>query len=72
MNADTFDIIDYTDHLSSDDYNKVKKHDLAEVMLMDKNGRDEWMRNQPCICGSGKKFKKCCWDKSRLTVPENS
>lgn len=22
-----------------------------------------WMRNQPCHCGSGDKFKKCCWDK---------
>ncbi len=22
-----------------------------------------WMRNCKCICGSGKKFKKCCWDK---------
>lgn len=21
-------------------------------------------RNDPCPCGSGKKFKKCCWDKS--------
>jgi len=20
-------------------------------------------RNQPCTCGSGKKFKKCCWPK---------
>lgn len=20
------------------------------------------MRNAPCVCGSGKKFKKCCWD----------
>lgn len=20
-------------------------------------------RNKPCPCGSGKKFKKCCWDK---------
>ena len=19
------------------------------------------MRNRPCPCGSGKKFKKCCW-----------
>lgn len=19
-----------------------------------------WMRNKPCLCGSGKKFKKCC------------
>jgi uncharacterized protein YchJ len=20
-------------------------------------------RNDPCPCGSGKKYKKCCWDK---------
>jgi len=25
--------------------------------------RKGFMRNQPCICGSGKKFKKCCWNK---------
>ena len=23
--------------------------------------RKNWMRNRPCSCGSGKKFKKCCW-----------
>jgi SEC-C motif domain protein len=23
-------------------------------------------RNEPCFCGSGKKFKKCCWGKARL------
>jgi hypothetical protein len=22
-------------------------------------------RNAPCICGSGKKFKNCCWDRLR-------
>jgi len=22
-------------------------------------------RNDPCPCGSGKKFKKCCWDKGK-------
>lgn len=21
-------------------------------------------RNKPCVCGSGKKFKKCCWTKA--------
>ncbi|WP_227498161.1 SEC-C metal-binding domain-containing protein [Shewanella sp. W3-18-1] len=21
------------------------------------------MRNRECVCGSGKKFKKCCWSK---------
>ena len=25
-------------------------------------------RNEPCICGSGKKFKYCCW---KLFVQEN-
>ena len=28
-----------------------------------KRVRKGWMRNQPCVCGSGKKFKKCCWSK---------
>src|SRR5665213_2737687 len=26
--------------------------------------RKNSQRNQPCPCGSGKKFKKCCWDLS--------
>lgn len=25
--------------------------------------RKNWMRNKPCICESGKKFKHCCWTK---------
>ena len=23
--------------------------------------RKNWMRNKKCPCGSGVKFKKCCW-----------
>jgi preprotein translocase subunit SecA len=23
--------------------------------------RKNWMRNKPCPCGSGKKYKNCCW-----------
>ncbi len=23
---------------------------------------DGKLRNKPCQCGSGKKFKQCCWD----------
>jgi uncharacterized protein YecA (UPF0149 family) len=23
--------------------------------------RKNYMRNQPCVCGSGRKFKRCCW-----------
>ena len=29
------------------------------VLFVRKNS----MRNKPCGCGSGKKFKKCCWSK---------
>ena len=25
-------------------------------------------RNDPCPCGSGKKYKKCCWDKDQKTA----
>ena len=24
-------------------------------------------RNQPCPCGSGRKYKRCCWEKDRVT-----
>ena len=27
-------------------------------------------RNDPCPCGSGKKYKKCCWKKRKLKAPE--
>ena len=29
-------------------------------------------RNDPCPCGSGKKFKKCCQDKSAAHVTPNA
>ncbi|MCA9973479.1 MAG: SEC-C domain-containing protein, partial [Anaerolineales bacterium] len=28
-------------------------------------------RNDPCPCGSGKKYKKCCWRQDRLAPPKN-
>jgi uncharacterized protein YecA (UPF0149 family) len=35
--------------------------------------RKNWMKNQPCFCGSGKKVKHCCWSKipSRLKRSED-
>ncbi|MDP8225094.1 MAG: preprotein translocase subunit SecA [Candidatus Lernaella stagnicola] len=30
-----------------------------------KRDRPKVGRNEPCPCGSGKKYKKCCWDKDR-------
>ncbi len=35
---------------------------FEELKPMGRKQRKGYMRNQPCICGSGKKFKKCCWD----------
>lgn len=29
-------------------------------------------RNSPCGCGSGKKFKKCCWTGHRDSIPDDS
>lgn len=37
------------------------QHDELEPMGVKQ--RKGWMRNKPCICGSGVKFKRCCWSK---------
>ena len=34
-----------------------------ELKPMGNIQRKGYMRNQPCVCGSGKKFKRCCWSK---------
>lgn len=34
-----------------------------ELECMSKSARKNWMRNKPCPCESGKKFKRCCWNK---------
>jgi len=34
----------------------LKKHRMSGVFIKDKNPG----RNEPCSCGSGKKYKKCC------------
>jgi hypothetical protein len=26
-------------------------------------------RNEPCLCGSGKKYRRCCWDSGRRAAP---
>lgn len=42
----------------------INESDIRKVTKMNKEVRKGWMRNQPCICGSGKKFKNCCWNKA--------
>jgi uncharacterized protein YchJ len=39
----------------------LSEHDARTLTPMSNGRRKNWMRNQPCVCGSGKKFKKCCW-----------
>jgi hypothetical protein len=36
------------------------KHEQNEVEQLKKNGGNKVGRNDPCPCGSGKKYKKCC------------
>lgn len=41
----------------------IDEQEVPKVRRMNKNKRKAWMRNKPCVCGSGRKFKKCCWHK---------
>lgn len=41
----------------------IGEADVSKVKRMAKPRRKNWMRNKPCPCESGKKFKKCCWNK---------
>ena len=31
------------------------------------NDKPKAGRNDPCPCGSGKKYKNCCWDKDHIS-----
>lgn len=39
-----------------------------EVSLDDRLGKVRVGRNAPCPCGSGKKYKKCCWRKAAVPL----
>jgi len=43
-------------------YVALKNEDVPKLRHMSKPRRKTWMRNQLCPCGSGNKFKKCCWN----------
>jgi uncharacterized protein YecA (UPF0149 family) len=42
---------------------EISEHEERTLTPMSNGRRKNWMRNQPCPCKSGKKFKKCCWSK---------
>ncbi len=39
----------------------IAKEDVSKMRRMSKPRRKNYMRNKSCPCGSGDKFKKCCW-----------
>jgi uncharacterized protein YecA (UPF0149 family) len=42
---------------------RIPRDELETTVNMNRGQRKNWMRNKPCICGSERKFKKCCWSK---------
>lgn len=42
---------------------ELTETETQELQHLSKPKRKGYMRNQPCVCGSGEKFKKCCWRK---------
>lgn len=41
----------------------ITKREVKFLANKDLFARKNHMRNKPCPCGSGKKYKKCCWPK---------
>lgn len=41
----------------------LSREQADELEPLGGRARKNNMRNKPCICGSGKKFKRCCWSK---------
>ena len=44
----------------------VTFEELEELKPMTREQRKGCMRNKPCPCGSGVKFKRCCWSKREV------
>jgi len=43
-------------------YVPIEPKDLPRARRLSPARRKAWMRNRPCPCKSGKKFKRCCWN----------
>jgi len=50
----------------------LTEEEAAELRKYTLSKRKNWMRNKPCRCGSGKKFKKCCWSKIAILNHQNN
>ena len=60
---DTSGRIHWHDHEIPENQMPLSNVQARELSKLPYRKRKNWMRNQPCVCGSGKKFKKCCWAK---------
>jgi len=65
MDCRTGEILKYDDIKESQAKHMVpiSETDLPKLNKMAKKRRISWRKNKPCPCGSGLKFKNCCWDK---------
>lgn len=51
-------------------FDKKSINDMPKKLINDYNGKNKKVgRNDPCPCGSGKKYKKCCLDKEQKQLP---
>lgn len=41
----------------------LSENQAKELIPLSKRRRKFLLSGKPCICGSGKSFKKCCWRK---------
>lgn len=47
--------------IALDDLIPLTEEQAKNLKSMDNVKRKNYMRNEPCPCKSGKKFKRCCW-----------
>ncbi|HDQ70592.1 MAG TPA: hypothetical protein ENN19_00670 [Chloroflexi bacterium] len=52
-------------HPAYDKIHKVMNEEVTEVSLPQRSTGEQVGRNDPCPCGSGKKYKYCCMLKAR-------
>lgn len=63
MDCRTGEIVQKTEDIEDSKLVPIEERDLEVIKDMTPFARKNWMRNKPCICKSGKKFKRCCWNK---------
>lgn len=62
MNVDTGEIVFLKDgEAVPKGFVEVDRDEYPKLVRMGKDRRKNYMRNKPCPCGSGRKFKLCCW-----------